>query len=64
MTNDERITELRAEVEQLRRRGDNQQRQIDLLGENMKDFVKLYQKLNASLVQLQNAVEAMGVRRN
>ena len=41
-----------------------QQRQIDLLLQSAKDLTTLYKSLYASLAALQNAVEAMGVRRN
>jgi hypothetical protein len=47
------------------RKGDaNRQRQLDLLHETMKDFLEMYKRLHGGLVAMQNAVEAMGTRRN
>jgi hypothetical protein len=57
-------TELRAEMAAWRKRDDNREQRLDLLHENMKDFLEMYKNLYAAVVALQNAVEAMGVRRN
>jgi hypothetical protein len=47
------------------RKGDaNRQQQIDLLYATVKDLATVYGKLHGAVVALQNAVEAIGARRN
>jgi hypothetical protein len=58
------ISALRSEMEN-RAKGDaNRERRLDLMEANVRDLVNLCGKLHASLAALQNAVEAMGTRRN
>jgi hypothetical protein len=58
------IRALRAEIEQRSKADADRERRIDVLYSTIKDMAEAFQKLYGSVVALQNAVEAIGLRKN